>query len=74
MFYDYSRKSFYRRIEEKFRFVPEYFFAKHPDHRAPMRFLVNSFSPARRRRFGDELRSRGFVVRYWRPNVWIGVE
>jgi len=68
MWFDDNFKVLCAEIKEKVYFVPEYFYAKHPDYRAPMRFLVNSFSRAKRSRFGDELRSRGFVVRYWRPH------
>lgn len=54
-------------IKYQMFFVPEYFFAKHPANRAPIRILVNRKSRAQRSRLGDELRAHGFVVRYWTP-------
>lgn len=69
MIYDNDFRKLMADIRAKMFFVPEYFYAKHPSYRAPIRFLVNSFSRAKRSRLGDKLRSRGFVVRYWRPNV-----
>lgn len=56
-------------IKAKIFWLPEYFYAKHPNDRAPIRIMVNSYSPARRSRLGNELRARGFVVRYWTPKL-----
>lgn len=60
-------KALMAEIERRFYWLPEYFYAKHPCERAPMRILVNYLSRARRSRLGDELRARGYVVRYWTP-------
>lgn len=65
--YGQDLKKIIRKIEEKMFWVPEYFFAKHPYDRAPIRIMVNRFNNKERKRLGNELRARGFVVKYWTP-------
>lgn len=67
--YEVNFQKLMANIKYRMFFIPEYFFAKHPTYRAPIRILVNGKSRAQRSRLGDELRARGFVVRYWTPKL-----
>ena len=53
------------RIEQKMRFLPEYFYCQIPGDKAPIRVLVSGYCNSKRGVIRREFESRGFVVRYW---------